>query len=180
MKSMKYIFLSLSTLLIVASCGIKVPLTEDIKKQYNLDESNLKGVQFYVSDQIILEQSQEKGSSGTTSDGTLVNTKSNEKNRLIILPRTKCVFEEYVDEKTIKIRFESGKGRTLTFAMNPNRSRDKFYFKADWVQGKGGKIEYDNQVYYATPESINAYIMVKVKRSQKTKRKDRRVKGMKV
>ena len=136
-KSMKYILLSLTTLFILASCGIKVPLTADIKKQYNLDEDNLKNVQFYVSDEIILEQSSEKGTKGTTNDGTLVNTESNEKSRLIILPRTKCVFDGYVDSTTLKIRFENGAGRTLTFAINPNRSRDKYYFKADWVQGKG-------------------------------------------
>lgn len=177
---MKTLLLAVVTLTLLGSCGMKVPLTKAIKQEYNLDEAALRKVQFYVSSEIILQQESKKGSAGTTSDGTLVSTSANEKSRLIILPRTKCVFEEYVDSNTIVIRFENGATRTISFATRPNMENGKYYFLAEWEQGKGGRIQYDNQVYYATPSSASAYIMVKVKRSQRTKRKDRRVKGMKV
>jgi hypothetical protein len=51
---------------------------------------------------------------------------------------------------------------------------------ADWTQEKGGKLNYGNEPYFATSTSGNAYLMVKRKNLQKTKRKDRVVKGMKV
>jgi hypothetical protein len=177
---MKYLLLAFVSVLLLGSCGIKIPLTKAIKEEYNLDESSIKNVQFYVSSEIILEQVSKKGSSGTTTDGTLVSSSSNEKNRIIILPRTKCVFEEYGPNKEILIRFESGNGKTITFATRPNMDNGKFYLQANWEQNKGGKLDYGSEVFYATPTSGNAYLMVKVKKSQRTKRKDRVVKGMKV
>lgn len=177
---MKYLFFVFTAALVLTSCGIKVPLTKAIKEEYNLDEASIRKVQFFVSSEIILEQSSKKGSAGTTSDGTLVSSSSNEKNRIIILPRTKCIFEEYGPNKEVLIRFETGPGKYLTFATRPNMENGKFYLLAEWEQNKGGKIDYGNEVYYATPTSGSAYLMVKVKKSQRTKRKDRVVKGMKV
>jgi hypothetical protein len=170
------------TLIVIglSSCGVKVPLTQAIKEEYNLTEQNMKKVQFFVSSEIILQRSSKKGSSGTTSDGTLVSQSANEQNRIIILPRTKCVFESYGDGKEVLIRFEVGAGKYITFATRPNMDNGKLYLQAKWEQGKGGKIEYGNEEYYATPESGNAFLMVKIKKSQKTKRSDRVVKGMKV
>jgi hypothetical protein len=177
---MKYLVLSVLSVVILTSCGVKKPLTNAIKEEYNLNESNIRQVQFFVSSEIVLEQTSKKGTSGTTNDGTLVSSNSNEKNRILILPRTKCIFEEYGPNKEVIIRFETGQGRTLRFATRPNMDNGKFYLLADWEQNKGGKIEYGNEIYYATPSSGSAHLMVKVKNSQRTKRKDRVVKGMKV
>lgn len=162
------------------SCAVKVPLTSQIKEEYGLDADNMKKVQFFVSSEIIMEKSSTKGSSGTTSDGTLVSQNSKEQSRIIIMPRTKCVFEKYGPNNEVFIRFEPGNGKIIRFSTRPNMEKGKFYLDAQWEAGKGGKLEYDNAEYYATPGSGDAYLMVKVKKSQRTKRKDRIVKGMKV
>jgi hypothetical protein len=178
---MKYLLLTLLSLIVLSSCGVKVPLTNQIKEEYSLNASTIKGVQFFVSSEIILERSSQKGSSGTTSDGTLVSSSSKDLERIVILPRTKCVFEKYgTTENAVLIRFEVGQGKFITFATRPNMDGGKLYLQADWQQGKGGKINYGNDEYFATAASGNAYLMVKIKKSQRTKRKDRVVKGMKV
>ena len=159
---------------------MKVPLTKGLKEEYNLTAENMKNVQFYVSSQIVMERSSKNGSSGTNEDGTLVSSSNKIQDRILILPKTKCVFEKYNGENQVLIRFEIGEGKFITFATRPNMDNGKFYLQAQWDPAKGGKINYGNDAYYATAISGDAYLMVKIKKSQKTKRKERVVKGMKV
>ncbi|MGJ8661856.1 MAG: hypothetical protein ACSHXL_07445 [Bacteroidota bacterium] len=178
---MKRLFFALVGISILASCAVKVPLTKEIKDEYNLTKENMDKVQYFVSSEIILERSHKVGSSTTNSDGTLVTSSSNVSDRIIILPRTKCVLEKVGDKGEVLIRFETGPGKSITFATRPNMDAGKYYFVADWQQGKGGRITYgEKEEYFATASSGNAYLLVKVKKSARNKRKDRVVKGMKV
>lgn len=178
---MKQIFFILIASALLSSCAVKMPLTKALKEEYNLTNQSMKGVQYFVSSEIILQRSSSKGSSGTTDDGTIVSTSSKEQDRIIILPRTKCVLEQTKDNGEVLIRFETGNGKFITFATRPNQASGKYYFQAAWTQGKGGKINYgDDEEYFAKPSSGEAYLLVKVKKSNRTKRKDRVVKGMKV
>ncbi len=178
---MKRLFFALLGVAVLSSCAVKKPFTNALKEEYNLTDQSMKAVQFFVSSEIILERSSSKGSTGTTSDGTIVSTSSKNQDRILILPRTKCVLEKTSENGSVLIRFETGPGKYITFATRPNMDAGRFYFQAAWEKGKGGKIEYgDKEEYFATPSSGEAYLMVKVKKSQKTKRKDRVVKGMKV
>ncbi|MBU2020401.1 MAG: hypothetical protein KJ941_12205 [Bacteroidetes bacterium] len=176
MKSLIFI----TALILLSSCAVKIPLTKAIKEEYNLTAQNMKQVQFYVSSQIVIQRSSEKGTSGTNSDGTLVSSKNNEQDRIIILPKTKCVFEKFGNENQVMIRFETGDGKFIAFATRPNMDNGKFYLLADWQPNKGGRLIYGNEEYFATSISGDSFLMVKVKKSQSTKRKDRVVKGMKV
>lgn len=177
---MKYFYL-LMTALILASCGTMVPYTNDIRDEFGLDsEANIKKVQFFTSATITLEKSQESGSQGTSDDGALVTNTSKEQDRIIIPINTKCVFDGYTDDGGLIVRFEVGVGKTITFAMREGQTSGKYYLVADWKSGKGGELEYGNETYYATSSSGTAYLQVILKKLQKTKRKDRVVKGMKV
>jgi hypothetical protein len=180
---MKKLFFAFLGVFILASCAMKVPLTKLIQTEYNLTTDNIASekIQFYVSSEIILERSTQQGSSTTTSDGTLVTSSSKISDRIIILPKTKCVMDKVGDKGAFLIRFETGPGKTLTFMTRPNMDSGKYYFVADWQQGKGGKVNYGNKdEYFATATSGNAYLLVKIKKSQKNKRKDRVVKGMRI
>ncbi len=163
------------------SCGTKVPYTEKLKEEYALDATqNIKRVQFYVSSTIIIQKEKKSGGTGTSNDGTLVSNSNKEQERIIIAPNTKCVFEKFGETGEIFVRFEVGDGKYLKFAVRQNQRSDKFYFVANWDQGKANTVEYGNDVYTATAESGSAYLMVVLKKLNKTKRKDRIVKGMKV
>ena len=163
------------------SCGTRIPYTDKLKEEYALDAAqNIKKVQFYVSSTIILEQETKKGASGTASDGTLVSNSSNEKERIIIPVNTRCVFEKFGENGDVYIRFEVGDGKFLRFAMRPNQRSDKYYFVANWNSDNKNEVTYGNKVYSATSESGAAYLMVVLKKLDKTKRKDRVVKGIKV
>ena len=173
-------FITLFSLgLILLSCGTKVPVTNQIKEEYDLNEKNMKIVQFYTSQTIILQRSKTSGSQGA-EDGKLVTSKNSEQDRIIIPSNTKCVFDSYGSNGEVFIRFEVGVGKTLKFAVRQGQSTGKYYLVANWKPDLGGEISYGNETYFATTDSGTAYLMVVLKKLNKTRRKDRVVKGMKV
>lgn len=179
-RIMKYTLL-LIVGIILASCGTKVPYTNQIRDDFSLDsDKQLRKVQFFTSSTMILEKSKSSGNQGTTDDGALVTSSSKEQDRVIIPVNTKCIFEGYGPNGELMLRFETGVGKTISFAVRPNQTSGKYYLVADWTADKGGKVVYGNETYYANSASGNAYLMVILKKLQKTKRKDRVVKGMKV
>ena len=167
--------------LILASCGTKVPYTNEIREEFGLESDKaLRKVQFFTSATIILEKSKSSGNQGTTDDGSLVTSSSKEQDRVIIPINTKCVFDGFGPNGELMLRFEPGTGKTISFAVRANQTNGKYYLVAEWTQEKGGKLTYGNETFYANSSSGNAYLMVVLKKLQKTKRKDRVVKGMKV
>lgn len=178
---MKYLFILL-ILFIVFSCGVKVPFTEDIKKEYSLENvENMKKVQFYSSTTIVLEKSILRGGKPKTEDGTLVTSKNKIQDRIIIPLNTKCIFDSYDANGNVNIRFELGSGKTLKFGIRENQVTGRYYFVAsNWDYEKGGEVQYGGETYYATSNSGNAFLLVVIKKLQKTRRKDRVVKGLKV
>lgn len=176
---MKYALLLFVGLFLV-SCGTKVPFTSAVQDEFDLnDAQSLAKVQFFTSATIYLERSKESGNQGTTEDGTLVQNSNKEQDRIIIPIGAKCVFES-LDGENIVVRFEAGVGNTISFGVREGQSSGKYYLLADWTAKEGGKMEYGNNVYYATTASGTAYIQVMKKKLTKMKRKDRVVKGMKV
>ncbi len=177
---MKYVFILIITFCV--SCGIKVPYTDDVKKEYNLNlPENIKKVQFYTSTRIDLEKSIQRGSKTKTEDGTLVNSKNEFQDEIIIPQNTKCVFDSYDANGNINIRFELGTGKTIKFGVRENQVTGRYYFIANnWDYDKGGEIQYGGETYYANQNSGNAFLLVVIKKLQKTKRKARIVKGLKV
>ncbi|MBP6459234.1 MAG: hypothetical protein KA264_03965 [Crocinitomicaceae bacterium] len=177
---MKFVYF-IAFIAFLASCGVKVPFTDDLKKEYELNNAeNMKKVQFYTSTTIILEQNETKGAKPKTEEGTLVTSKNKIQNRLIIPVNTKCIFDSYDSNGNVNIRFELGQGKTIKFGVRENQVTGRYYFVADWSYDKGGEVLYGGEKFYATSNSGNAFLLVVIKKLQKTRRKDRVVKGLKV
>lgn len=166
--------------IILASCGTKVPFTNQVRDEFGLDSAEkLKNVQFYTSATIKLERSSSSGDSGTNSDGTLVSSSSESQDLVIIPVGTQCVFENISGDGDISVRFEVGAGNFLTFELRGDQPSSKYYLVADW-NNKRGTLEYGNVEYTAIDASSAAYLMVMKKNLKKVKRDARVVKGMKV
>jgi hypothetical protein len=175
------VFALLFGLLVLVSCGTQTALNQSIREEFNLNtEQDLRKVQFYTSNLIILEKSASTGNKETGDDGSLVKNSKKEENRVIIPVNTKGVFDGLGPNGELMIRFELGSGKTLLFNPKANNPEGKYYIVADWTDSKGGKITYGEETYYAVSTSSQVYLEVMLKKLQKTKRKDRYVKGMKV
>lgn len=174
------VLLAICGLFLLGSCATKVPYTVKIKKEFNLTPEKLKKVQFFTSETIILERSDEQGKVTTTGDeGTLVTSSSSSSERIIIPANRPCIFEQMGTDGSIKIRFEAGSGRTLEFSLRQNTPTGRLYLQANWSNGKG-KLTYGGTTYYAVRGSASAYLLVKLKNFRKSRHSDRVVKGMKV
>ncbi len=178
---MRYVLIAF-VVIILASCATRVPYTNEVRDEFGLDtEQAIRKVQFITSATIIFEKNKVSGGQATNSDGTLVTSSNKEQDRVIIPSGTKCVFDSYGKAGELIVRFEVGVGRTITFAMRDNSQSGKFYLVADWNNGAArGSVSYGNEMYTATSSSATAFLQVVKKKLQKTKRKDRVVKGLKV
>lgn len=178
---MKYLFILLVGTVLV-SCGTRVAFTPAVVEEFGLDNLQaIKKVQFITSTTIILEKTKQSGNQTTDEDGKLITSTSKDQNRIIIPSGTKCLFDSYGPNGEIIVRFEVGQGKVLTFALRQGSNSGRFYLVANWDNGtRGGTIEYGNDMYIATDASGSAYLQVLRKKLDKTKRKDRVVKGMKV
>jgi hypothetical protein len=173
-----WFFIGLITL---ASCGTRVPFTNDVRTEFGLDsEKSLKDVQFYVSSTITMSIIKESGTQATDASGALIQNSSKEQEEIYIYPGTPGVFESMGENGEIVVRFETGVGNVMRFATREGMTSGRYYLLADWERNKGGKLEYGNREYYATTASGQAFLQVLKKKLQKTKRKRRVVKGMKV
>lgn len=178
---MKYLFILLLGVITLSACGKKVAYTNAIRDEYGLDNVDaIKKVQFYTSQTIILEREKTSGNQGTSDDGTLVDNSNKTEDRVIIPMNTKCVFEKFGENGEVFLRFEVGVGKTLTFKTRQDLPTGKYYLVANWEMNKGGELEYGNETYTVPASAGNAYLNVVIRKLQKTKRKDRIVKGMKV
>jgi len=167
-------------LLIVASCGTKVPFTDQLKEEFDLTPENLMKVQFFTSAVIILEKSSSSGSQSTGDDGALVVNSSKTQDRIIINPGTKCVFEKMGENNMIVVRFELGTGKVLKFNTRSTQTSGKYYLVTEAKENTAGVVEYGNETYTVAQGAGNSHLQVILKKLQKTKRKDRVVKGLKV
>jgi len=177
---MKYVIVLLVGLLFSA-CGSKVPFTNNIKEEFGLDaEKQVKRVQFYISQTIILQRVKQSGSQGTAENGVLVTNSSKQEDRVTIQAQTPAIFESFGPNGDMMIRFEVGQGRVLSFNVRQAGNDSKYYLVAAWDMNRGGELTYGNEKYTVQSSAGNAYLMVMLKKLQKTKRQDRVVKGMKV
>lgn len=177
---MKYVAIICLTIAL-ASCGTKVPFTNQLKDEFGLDaETRMKRVQFYISQTIILQRVKQSGTQGTAENGVLVTNRNKEEDRVTIQAQTPAVFEGYGKNGEMIIRFEVGQGRFLTFNVRQESSSSKYYLVANWDMNRGGELTYGNEKYTVQSAAGNAHLMVMLKKLQRTKRKDRVVKGMRV
>ncbi|MFT6502176.1 MAG: hypothetical protein ACJASQ_002301 [Crocinitomicaceae bacterium] len=179
---MKYLLI-LFVGVLLASCGTQIAYTKAVKEEFGLEsEAQVKKVQFMVSTTVKLIRSSSSGNQGTNESGVLVSNSSSEKEQVIIPIGTYGVFEEFGENGEIVVRFEIGPQKVLHFQTRSGQEEGKFFIVADWKSDpkKGGKIEYGNRTYYVAKEGGSAYLMVLKKNLNKTKKKDRVVKGLKV
>lgn len=177
------IFLLLTTVFV--SCGTKIPYTTAIRDEFTLDsEEKLRQVQFYTSHTIILNQVNKQFSELTTQNGALVSSSNSQSESIVIPAGTRCIFESFGDAGEINVRFETGDMRFIPFiTKSDNASVRRFYLDADWSAAGGARLNYGGNEYKVdltrgAPRA--AHLLIVRKKLERTKRKERVVRGLKV
>ena len=183
---MKNIFFLAITSISLMSCAVRVPYTNELRDEFSLDtDEKMSNVQFSTSHTIILDQEYISENQNTTENGMLISSSNSKKESLIIPSGTKCIFEGFGTKGEIKIRFEVGDEKYLTFSTKPdgNRNSKWYYFEADWLAKGGPKVQYGGNTFKIDmlrgfPRQV--HLQVLKRNLQKNKHKQRVVKGLKV
>lgn len=177
MKTLRTILVLSIVMLVAASCSNKVPYTTYLANKYQLTESDLKKIQFYTSEDIILSTNESSSKMGTEK-GEVVISSNTSQDQIIIKKGTPGILEKQVGTDKMSISFEVGEGKFLVFGSNGQR--EPFKLQAENWNGGVGKLTYAGKTYYASGNSGYAQLLIVVKSFQKRKSNQKVVEGRKV
>ncbi|MBL4586551.1 MAG: hypothetical protein JKX84_05795 [Flavobacteriales bacterium] len=147
--------LSILIILTLSSCSMnRMFLTVNTKKKIEAAGVNLSQVQFYNSSEIILARGL-KQEEVSVAQGKIKIVNGKRIEEIIIPPNTPGICE-LNNEKTLKVSFDLGEGRSIPFVVEKKNGVivEESYFKIGaktWVlsnRGKRvGKIDYQDKTY---------------------------------
>lgn len=163
----------------MSSCGPNLKyFTEDLYDEYNWSDNELKRIQFYVSQDIVLY----KGMSDNDTkirDGKIRVESDRKVEEIVIRKGTPGVFIQSPKEDRFAISFDDGRGQFLMFGPNPKANGRFVLLAKDWNR-RSGKVSYGGQTYETDSSSAYAALMVDIKRAKKTKYKSKQADGQRV
>lgn len=162
----------------VYSCKTLVPYTDAMKKRYNWTEEQIRRIQFYVSDDIVLHR-QLSNSSTEIVQGKIKTIHGRKVDEIIIRAGTPGVLTELPREKKMMVSFEMGDDHSLSFGVNPNAGDKYVLLASEWNNGIG-KIHYTGMEYYTDPDSRYAHLLVDMRKIDKMQVRQRVAGGRKV
>ena len=173
----KRILFPLATLLmLLASCIQLTPFTGEIQKKYKLSESDLKGLQFYTSSEIVLYKADANGVAHTVN-GELIVEKDRSINKVVIPKGTPGqVVHVYPDK--LAVSFGENAAMNLLFGSKYIDGHYKLLAR-EWSKDHG-ELKYGEEMYFAQPGSGSSYLLIKLQQLEKTQVKEEVLRGRKV
>ncbi len=167
-------------LLFLGACSPSLsPFSQRLIDQNDWSEEDLKQIQFYLSNDIVLKRDYTRGSSEIIA-GEIKMVNGRQIEQVTIPKGTPGILLFQPKSDRMAISFEEGKdSRYLMFGPNPKRGKNYVLLAADW-QNRRGKVKYDGRTYYTNSESALATLLVDLKKSGKTSVKSRAAKGRKI
>ncbi len=178
MRTLK-LFAVMAFSILLNACSPKIPFTQAIRDQYRLTPEELKGIQFYISDPVILRRGELNENQKTTEDGKLIVQSGKSIDQITIKSNTSGAAEQVVDLKTISISFEEGPEKYLVFSSAKNRNGFYSLQALSWENGRG-QLNYGGQTWNAVPGSDQAILLFKMKSIKKLRVNEKVAKGRKV
>ena len=168
--------LSIGAITLFSACQSLTPFSNSVRTKYNLDEAKLKKMQFYISDDIMLQRGEKaENAQELDKDGKLVVSTSASLDNITVDGKTPGVCVKVIDGNKIAVSFFDSDDQYLVFG-DPN-NRGKYYLMgADWKNGKG-KINFGGKTYYIMPGGAGAYLKFEMKKVKDYKTSSSKAKG---
>jgi hypothetical protein len=174
---MRSVIIAALALMTLGSCKNLVPYTDALKTKYNLSDEQLKHLQFYVSDPIILQR-KITDQNNTLVFGGKMKIVNGEKVEEVVVPTgTRGVLVKD-DNGKFEISFEKDDTYYLRFGTNPNRYESYVLLASDW-HGKVGNVTYAGNKYYTSPGSADAVLLIDMHKVSSYQKDSRVAKGRK-
>lgn len=169
----------LLVLLMLTSCSSKLRyFTEDMVQKYRWNNKELKSIQFYLSDDILLWRELSDHDTRIKNGQIRVEDES-EIEEVLIKKGTPGVIVLIPKQDKFAVSFDKQDRNYLMFGPNP-KARDRFVLLAkDWDR-KIGKVTYGGREYNTSFESAFASLMVDIKRAKKVNYTSEKATGRRV
>lgn len=174
MKKLIYLLLPF---IILSSCKMYVPFTKDLKTKNSWSQNDIKKIQFYVSNTIILHR--ELGKSETKIESGVIKTVDGKKIEEVIIKKgTPGIVTTFTDKGSMAVSFEIDDGYYLTFGSYVNRGGRYYLMLRE--KGTYSKVTYVSKEYFISPESVQAFLQVDMKKINQEERNQRVASGRKL
>ena len=155
------------------------PFTRNILQEGGWGDNDLKKIQFYLSDDVVIRRNLTEGSSEITS-GTIKIVKGEKVEEVRIKRGTPGVFLFRAKEDNFAIGFDgSSDKRFLMFGPNPKQRGSYVLLASEW-KDRQGKVRYDDKFYYTDEGGTWANLLVDLKKVRKIEVNSSTARGRKV
>ena len=160
----------------LSSCRTLVPYTNALKQQNGWNEAQLKQIQFYNSQPIILFRNIRSNESSIVH-GRIKTIDGQQVEEIIIKRGTRGVATAFPDSDRIAVSFEISDEYFLTFGVD-NRRGGRYYLRLyDYKTGQYQRVSYAGQIYNLDAQALNAFLQIDQKWINKMQRKVRVASG---
>lgn len=171
---------SLLALLALSSCGPTLrPFTQQMYEQNRWTDNELKRVQFYLSNDIVMHRAINSGSSEIVR-GQIKIIDGRQVEEIVIRKGTPGVFLFSPKVDRFAVSFETGgDDRYLVFGPNP-KVGDRYVLLASEWNRREGQVTYEGKKYRVDNESAYAGLLVDLKKINQSAVNSRTAAGRKV
>lgn len=164
---MKTIFIALLFGFMLQSCSSTIPFTHSMVEKYKLDEGDLRSLQFYTSEELILTRGESEKSKST--EGGVLKIKDKDALDQVIIPAgTKCIVEGSEGQRTLKMRFGEEGDKTLVFGSIKKHNGVYSLMAKDWEYGRAS-VQYMDEEYKTQRGASSVFLTIEVKSLKETK-----------
>ncbi len=163
----------------LSACSSLTPFTQDLYDKQGWSEHDLKKIQFYLSEDIVLTREMTRGESNITA-GKIRIENGRRIEEIRIPANTPGVLLFLPKKDRFAVSFEShGSDLYLMFGPNP-KMHDKYALLASEWSHDAGKVHYNGNLYDVDTHSAFATLMVDLRKTGKTEYSSRRAEGRRV
>lgn len=155
------------------------PFTSNLLREGGWNDNDLKKIQFYLSDDLIIQRQITEGSSEITA-GKIKIVKGEKLDEVRIPRGTPGVFMFRGKDNHFAVSFDSNSDkRFLMFGPNPKAQGRYVLLASEW-QDRQGKVRYADKFYYTTETSALANLMVDFRKFRQREVTSETARGRKV
>jgi hypothetical protein len=176
---MRNIFFMAVALVVLSACKTLIPFTGELKSSNNWKDKEVKQLQYYNSEAIVLNRQLKSNETGIVS-GKIKMVDGKQVEQITIRKGTPGIISTIPDSERMAISFEIGDDHFLTFGVDNQRGGRYYLRLKDYEKNKFAIVTYFGKSYNISPTALNAYLQVNLKKINREKTDLRVAKGRKL
>ena len=171
--------LLLTCIFLFTSCGPRLsPFTQRLYEDQGWDEPDLRRIQFYLSEDVILTR-ELRSDRSTITRGTVKVIDGREVEQIVFKRNTPGVFTFSPKSQRMAISFEDNNDNYLVFGPNPKNGDRYSLLASDWNRNSG-QVTYAGREWRVSSADAFASLLIPLKRIREGDTKGRVVGGRKI